>query len=138
MALYSSFVHSHGPYELERSIPTTTLTAQAVGEAMMVTSGVAVSATSGNNILGVCVEKKLVTDSGTGPIQIFKLYTGRTEFYGTASTSTFNANRLGTPVDLNNSTTILVATNSNHDFAISQILPGSTDVSGSFRLRIFQ
>ncbi len=134
MALYSVFVHASGPYEHERSVPTTAI---VVGQAMTSTSGVAVAAASGNNILGVSVEKKLVGDATTTPVQIFKLYTGRTEFFGTAVSSTFNANVLYTPVDLSSETKLTTATNSNHDFAISKILPGATDVSGSFRLRIF-
>lgn len=137
MALYSNFVHSRGPYELERSYPTTASTAVGVGSAMTVTSGVAVKAVAGNNILGVSVEKKASTDSTTTAIQIFKLYTGRTEFFGTAVTGTFAVGVLGTPVDLSSELLLTTSTNSSHDFAISQILAGATDVSGSFRNRIF-
>jgi len=137
MALYSVFVHASGPYELERSYPTTASTAYVVGAAETMTSGVCVAAASGNNILGVCVEAKAAGDASTNPVQVFKLYTGRTEFFGTAVSSTFAATVLGQPVDLSSSTKLTTATNSNHDFAISKILAGSTDVSGSFRLRIF-
>ena len=138
-ALYSGFVHASGPYELENSYLSTASTAVAAGAALMMSSGVPTAATSGSRILGVNVKAKLVGDATTTPLQIFKLYTGRTEFYGPAVSSTFNTTTaLGLVVDLSSAVALTTATVTNKDFAISQVLAGATDAKGAFVNRIFQ